>query len=213
MRPVTAAVIAYVEGEHARLGYPSQPEELAGRLGVRIIVGRENFATDGPPAIISQTPDTYAPRQRFTMLHELAHVLIQRSQLEDDLMAEVDAEDGEAHLEAVVNHVTGRLLMPEPLFAHYIRLYGFTPEALLHIRQAAGASLAATIRRAASWEPERRATIFLAGEHYVLDVASADPWNRLRRYDRLPDARAHFPEADLLSLSRLKSRTLGILQS
>lgn len=212
MQYATAEAVAFAEQEHAKTDYLLSPEEFAARLGVRVIIGRENFATDGPPAIISQTPDSYAPRQRFTIFHELAHVLVQRSGLEADVMAEVDPEDAEVHLEAVINHITGVLLIPDSLIRHYVTRYGFTPEALFHIRIEAGASLAATIRRGATWEPERQATIFVATERYILDVASCDPWNRIRRYDRIPDARAAFPQADLLSLVSLKARTLGILQ-
>jgi IrrE N-terminal-like domain len=211
VRAATAAVIAFADQQYADAGYPEHSDALAAALKVRVIIGDENFAVDGPPSIVSQTPDTYAPRQRFTMFHELAHILIQRSGLEDDLLAEVDEEDAEAHLELVTNHITGRLLIPDPVIRHYVKLHGFTPTAITEIRRQARASLAATIRRVATWQPEREATIFLVGDRYILDVASSDPWNRLRRYDRVPDLRAAMPDAELLALSPVRRRTLGLI--
>lgn len=51
-----------------------------------------------------------------------------------------------------------------------------------------------------------------SGETYVLDLASTDPYNRLRRYQRLPDARAAFPRGQLLTLpGHVTPRTVGVL--
>lgn len=213
MRWASEAAIAFGEQEHARLGYPSTPEEFARGLGVRLIVGSDNFASNGPPSVVSQTPDRYAPRQRFTIFHELAHVLTQRGDFEADIMAEVDDDDAEDHLEAVVNHMAGLFLIPAPLVQQTIMTFGFTPQAILQLRREAGASLAATSRRMLAYERDIPRTIFLSGETYVLDVASSSPWNRIRRYDRLPDPQIKFPEAQLATIKLPSSgrKTLGII--
>lgn len=213
MRTATAAALAFGRAEHARLGYPDDPEEFARGLKVRFIVGSDNYATDGPPAVISQRADSYAPRQRFTTFHETAHILIQRGDFERDILAEVDSDDAEQHLELVANHMASLFLIPDRLINHYIRKYGFTPEAVLKIRAAARASLAATSRRMVGFDEEQPTTILLSGQNYILDVASSDPWNRLRRYDRVPDVRSMFPDAHLLTLPGWRGHTLGVLQN
>ncbi|BDP44884.1 hypothetical protein DAETH_48530 (plasmid) [Deinococcus aetherius] len=197
MRYATQAALSYATAEHAKYGYPG-PEEFAARLKVRIVPGVENRASHGPPSFITQTPDTYAPRQRFTIFHELSHILMQRCGLEDDIAAEVDADDAELHLELVANHMAGLFLIPDPVVRHYIRVLDLTPAAVLAIQAAARASFAATIRRVVSAEGVDPCTIFLTGGSYVLDLASSDPYNRLSRYDRLPDPLARYPEAHLL---------------
>lgn len=212
MRSATCAAIAFAKAEHARLGHPDDPEEFARGMGVKIIVGSDNYACDGPPSVISQTWDTYAPRQRFTIMHEMSHILMQRGGFEDDIMAEVDLDDAEEHLELVANHIAGALLIPDYLIQHYIKEYGFSPLAVLAVQATARVSFAATSRRMVTFDEDRPATIFLCGESYVLDVASSSPWNRIRRYDRMPDPRALLPEAELLSVSRLRARTMGVLQ-
>lgn len=212
MSRASLRAIAFGKALHAELGYPENPEEFAARAGVRIILGSENYATDGPPSFISQTPDTYAPRQRFTIMHEMAHIAIQRSGLEDDILAEVDPEDAELHLELVANYLGGVFLLPDPMIQRIVDEYGFTPDGVLRLRAAARASLAATIRRMVGWQEEVPRTIILGGQSYILDVASSNPWNRLRRHERLPDMRAAFPEADLLTLPTARGYTLGIIE-
>lgn len=212
MREATATVLAYVRHQHALAGYETDPERLCALWGIRIIPGRDNYATNGPPSIISRTPDRYAPRQRFTTCHEIAHILIQRAKLEDAVKAEVDGEDAEDHLELVANHIAAMLLMPDPLVMAAIRRYGLTPEAVLEIQTAARASFAAASRRFVSANEATPTTVFLSGGVYVLDVASSNPYNRLYRYDRLPDARAAFPDAALLTLpDRPRTRTVGVI--
>lgn len=212
MRDATATALAYARHQHALTGYEPDPERLCARWGIRVIPGRDNYATHGPPSIISQTPDHYAPRQRFTIFHEMSHVLIQRAGLEEAVKAEVGEEDGEAHLELVVNHMAGLLLMPDPLVQDAVQRYGLTPEAVLEIQSAARASFAAASRRFVGANEDALTTVFLSGAAYVLDVASSDPYNRLYRYDRLPDARAMFPDAALLTLpDRPRPRTVGVI--
>jgi IrrE N-terminal-like domain len=199
VRDATEAVLSFVREAHAAADHQTDPEQLAQAWGVRIIPGSENRATNGPPSIITLRRDTYAPRQRFTTHHELGHILVQRAGLESDIRAEVDTDDADAHLEQVVNHIAALLVMPDPLVLSLLDRHGLTPTAVLEIQTAARVSFAAASRRVVSANSDQPTTVFLCGETYVLDVASTDPSNRLYPYDRLPDARASFPQAALLT--------------
>lgn len=147
MRDASHAAIAYAVQQHARHDHETCPERLCAALGIRVIPGQENRAVDGPPSIITLRRDRYAPRQRFTMHHEIAHILIQRAGLEDAVLGEVDSDDAEGHLEAIASHIGAALLMPEPLVRASMRDWGDRPEVILSIQQGSGASFSAALLR------------------------------------------------------------------
>lgn len=209
MCDATQAAIQFAVREHARCGFITDPERLAAAWAVRIVPGSENRASSGPPSIITLCREHYAPRQRFTIHHELAHIAIQRSQLEDDIMAEVDPDDAEHHLELVANHIAGMLVMPDPMVRAALQMFGQHPETIVTLQQIAQVSLGAAMRRFTAAQPEPL-TAFMTSGTFVQDVASSDPYNRLTRYQRLPDARAALPDAALLALPG-EARLLGVV--
>lgn len=212
MRYASMEVITRAQRDHAEANHLTDPEALARYWGIRIVPGKRNSASHGPPSIITLKRDTYAPRQRFTVHHELAHILIQKYGLEEAVMAEVDDDDAEAHLESVANWIAAMLVMPDPLIERMIRKYGMTPQTILEIQKEARVSFGAAMRRFTYANVDQPTTVFLSGATYVLDIASTDPNNRLRAYQRLPDARAEFPRGHLLSLpDRTMPRTIGVL--
>lgn len=212
MREATQAALAYGKKQHEKLGYPGNPEAFAAGLNVSIIVGSDNYASDGPPSVISRTPDSYAPRQRFTIFHELAHVLVQRGKFERDILSEVEEDDAEPHLEAVANHMAGMFLLPDPLIENFIQKYGFTPEAVLQIQRHARASFAATIRRLVAYDLDAPTTIFLSGEKFILDIASTDPWNRLYRYQTYSGDEMRRETSGLLTADFSRGRTVNLIR-
>ncbi|MFC3834754.1 MULTISPECIES: ImmA/IrrE family metallo-endopeptidase [Deinococcus] len=209
MRDCTQGAVAYALREHARTGHLTDPERLAHALGVRVVPGARNAASHGPPSVITLRRDQYAPRQRFTMHHELAHILIQRAGLQDGIRSEVDDDEAAAHLEAVTNHIASLLVMPDPMIRVALDTFGLTPETVLLVRDAGRVSLAAAMRRVIHAQ-EQSATAWVSAGPYVLDVTSSDPYNRLTRYQRLPDARAALPDAALLALPG-EARLLGVV--
>ncbi|WP_414656709.1 ImmA/IrrE family metallo-endopeptidase [Deinococcus sp. VB343] len=212
MRDATRAAIEFAQRLHAQHDFETDPEKLSHLLGIRIIPGKENRAAHGPPSIITRAADAYAPRQRFTMHHEIAHIVIQRSGLEDAVKAEVDPDDADDHLELVANYIGALLVMPDPLIVTSLERHGLTPEAILDIRDRAQVSFAAAIRRFTTANVDEPTTVFISGDSYVLDLASTDPYNRIQRYQRMPDARAEYPNAELLTLRQyIKPRTIGVL--
>lgn len=211
MRYATQAALALARHEHARVNYEGDPEHLAALWNVRIIPGQDNRATYGPPSVITRKAHEYAPRQRFSMFHEYAHILIQKGGLEGDIRAEVDDDDSEEHLELVANAIAGILAMPDPVLHLSLERYGFSPQAILDVQRACRVSTAAAMRRFVQAQSDAPRTAFMVGATHVLDVASSDPNNRIYRWDRLPDARASYPDAQLLSVGRNRPITIGTL--
>lgn len=210
MRDATHAAIQYALNEHERADWTTQPDRLCWALGIRVIAGKRSSAHAGPPAIITLAREHYAPRQRFTMHHEIAHVLIQRAGLEDAILAEVDDEDAHRHLEAVTNYVASLLVMPDVMISHALDTYGQHPETILTIQQIARVSLGAALRRF-TYAQRGGVTTLLTSGAYIADLASTDPYNRLHRHQRLPDISAALPGAQLLSLPSARRRTLAVL--
>jgi len=211
MRDATHAAIAYALREHERADWTADGERLCHALGIRAVLGRENRAYAGPPAIITMTPEHYAPRQRFTMHHEIAHVLIQRAGLEDAIMAEVDDEDGEAHLEAVTNYIASLLVMPDVMIRNALDTFGVHPETVLLIQSVAQVSLSAALRRFTYAHPDRAITTLLLSGPYIADLASTNPYNRLYRTQRIKEPSLTLPHAQLLTLPSAGHRTLAVL--
>lgn len=212
MRRASLEAIDRAARDHAAVDWETDPERLAQLWKVRIIPGREDSATHGPPSIITRRRDSYAPRQRFTMHHEHAHILIQKYGLEDAIKEEVDEDDAQAHLEAVVNWIAAMLVMPDIVVEQVIKQHGMTPLAILELQAQARVSFAAAMRRFAFSDVDRPTTVVLCGENYILDLASTDPYNRLHRYQRMPDARAALPHAELLTIpDHYRPRTIGVV--
>ncbi|GHG21644.1 hypothetical protein GCM10017784_11480 [Deinococcus indicus] len=211
MRYATMQAIDFARSEHARVGYLTDPERLAHAWGVRIIPGKRSSAHAGPPSIITLQRDAYAPRQRFTTHHELAHILVQRSLQERAILAEVDEEDAHAHLEAVVNYIAAMLVMPDTLIEKAFDMFGVHPETILTIQHIAGVSLAAALRRFTYAHLDHPITTLLTSGPFLIDLASTDPYNPFTRYQRLPDIGVLVPRAQVLTLPCTHRRTLAVL--
>ena len=180
---------------------------------MRIITGSEDRASYGPPSIITRRRLPNAPQRRFTLYHEIGHILVQKAGLEDDIRAEVDDDDCDEHLKRVVDAIAAQLVMPDPFLRLSLDRYGFSPAAILELRRMAQVSTAAAKRRLIHANIDAPSTVFVVGETHVLDVASTDPWNQIYRWDRVPDPQAAHPDAQLMQLSHLRPLTLALIST
>jgi len=107
------------------------------------------------PGRLETTPYGYDvivdPRQsfesrRFTIAHELGHVLIRENRLPSVKFPE---DDSRAHplIERVANRIASELLMPRDSFLRDLLIAGMTSPALNSIRSAYRTSLSATLQR------------------------------------------------------------------
>ncbi|MFC6592373.1 ImmA/IrrE family metallo-endopeptidase [Deinococcus lacus] len=212
MRDATLAAIAFALAEHARTGFETDPERLGHLLGVRFIPGTEARASNGPPSIVTLPKDAYAPRQRFTTHHELGHILVQRSGLEDDIRAEVSEEDSEAHLELVVNFIAALLVMPQPLVRAIHDEHGDTPQSILALAQAARVSLPAAMHRWVSHDLGACRAAFLTSGSYISHIATCNAWLPFWRYDRVPELETCLPDVRMATAPNRLSLRVGVTQ-
>ena len=101
------------------------------------------------------------------------------------------------------------LLMPHSLVRQAIRDWGDRPEEILRIQQGSGASFPAALLRYVTHDLEASRGAFATSGSYVAHAASIN-MRPIYRYDRVPDPRASFPEAELLSIPN-RARTVGVM--
>ena len=184
MDDAVASLLDFVAQLHARHDHPATPAEFATALGIRVLAGDEDSANAGPPALITYNR-AYGLRRRFTLWHEVAHILMAWHGLEAELEGQFD-EDAPRHLEAVANLTAGLLAIPRPLMREAVGQHGVTPAAVLHLKEHSRMSEGVALRRMVYDDPEAsRAAAVITGP-YVADVARLNCWLPFWRYDRVP---------------------------
>lgn len=211
MRDATLSAIAFALAQHAHVGFETDPRRLAELWGIRFILGSEARATNGPPSIVTLPWYQYTPGQRFTAHHELAHILVQRSGMEDAIRAEVSEDLAEAHLEAVVNHIAALLVMPQPLVVSATQAFGETPQAILNVADRAGVSLPAALYRWVSHDPWAERAAFITSGSYIAHVATCNTRLPFWRYERVPEPQEWVPDLNLLAIPSKHHSRLGVL--
>ncbi|CAM3590543.1 ImmA/IrrE family metallo-endopeptidase [Deinococcus frigens] len=209
MRYATQDFLAFSRAQHAQHDYEPDPRRLAHLLDIQIITGRTNRGSAGPPAVIQLARDLHVARRRFTLLHEINHVLMQRAGLERDVAAEVDEEDADAHIEAVVNHAAAQMILPDPMVNIVCGMYGDTPEAIFNLAVAGQASLPAALHRWVSRDPDAYRAAFITSGSYVAHVGTCNSRLPFWRFDRIPEVALAVPDAELRQVPRRQAAVLG----
>ena len=209
MRDATRSFLSYVESEHARQDHQHDPWALAQGLGIRVIPGTLNRGSAGPPAVITLARDASKTRQRFTLHHEISHVLMQRLGLEDDILAEVDEDDADEHLERVTDYAASLLLMPAPMVEQLVLAHDHAPALIPDLALRAQASLAAAMRRYVYADADAHRAAFVVHGSYIADVAACNYRLPFWLYDRVPEVTLAHPEVAAVSVGQ--GRLLGVM--
>lgn len=211
MRDATLSAIVFVLAQHAHVGFETDPRRLADLWGIRFILGSEARATNGPPSIVTLPWYQYTPGQRFTAHHEIAHILVQRSGMEEAIRAEVSEDVAEAHLEAVVNHIAALLVMPQPLVVGVTRAFGETPQAVLNVAERARVSLPAALYRWVSHDPHAERAAFMTSGNYISHIATCNTRLPFWRYDCVPEPEHWVPDLRLVRIPAKQHSRIGVL--
>ena len=196
---------SYVEKEHRRFNHETEFHALAAAMGILVRPGRFNAATSGPPRLITLNADQYTPRRNFSAQHEIGHILLTQSGIEQELESRFETlEDADPYIEGFADLAASLLLMPQPLLEEAHKRYRDRPEAILHLTQEGRVSLGAALRRHVYADPHARRAAFVVSGNYIADVASANLWLPFWRYDRVPEVHIKVPDAELLPLHREK---------
>lgn len=157
---------------HAHHDYPATPVKFAQATGIRLIAGTEESANAGPPAIITYNAARGSHRRRFSLWHEMAHVLMGWHGIDADFDVWPDEMEGQVAREQAANLLAGLLMVPRPAMREALDLYGPSPAAILHLQDRTGMSEGVCLRRFTldDLEASRAAAVFL-GSH-VADVSA-----------------------------------------
>lgn len=142
---------------HEHMKYTLCEEEIARFCDIRIIEGKTNEGGSGPPSIVQYVNTRSGQRNRFSILHEIAHVIMQRMNLEEPLIKQGVARglDGMGFVEATANKAASLLLIPDTSIESATIFWGYHANAVLDLSDTCNASLEATAYRcpcAEQWE-------------------------------------------------------------
>lgn len=193
---------------HAQYDHPGTPVKFAQATGIRLLAGEEESANAGPPAIITYDERRGLHRQRFSLWHEIAHVLMGWHGIDADFDLWHGEQEAGLLREQTANLLAGLLMVPRPAMREALELYGHTPGAILHLQDRTGMSEGVCIRRFAldDLEASRAAAVFI-GSH-VADVAAHNYRLPFWRYSRVPEP-ALLTQGGSMCLVR-KTRVLAV---
>lgn len=168
----TASLLDFGAEFHARLDYPETPVRFAQAAGIRLIAGDEESANAGTPAVITYNGALGLHRYRFSLWHEIAHVLMGWHGIDRDFDYWPGEEDGRIQREQTANLLAGLLMVPRPAMREALALYGATPGAILHLQLRTRMPEGVCLRRFTldDLTASRAAAVFV-GSH-VADVAA-----------------------------------------
>lgn len=199
--PILADYFDYVETEHAAVGYERRPRELCAALGIGYHVGPRSFALFHPEAeLIVVRHEDFGSRALFSVAHEIAHILAHRGGYDRLIRHHHTGVEPRRHLERVINHAAGRLLMPEPEVYRVRRVFGETPEAILALATSSGASEGAAMRRWVWQDVNEYRAAFVAQGNYIEDASACRARLPFRRWERVPELQLADPALNLLYL-------------
>ncbi|GGJ65112.1 ImmA/IrrE family metallo-endopeptidase [Deinococcus aquiradiocola] len=210
MHDLAAAFVTYVHHTHAGLGHVTDWRELAARLDVLVRPGIYNSCLPGTPTVITLQPDTYTGRWSYKPMHELAHVLLERSGIETEILRQAASrEEAVTHIERMCHHAAGLLQMPAPLLTDATRRYGDTAATILHLRKHSRASLPAALRRWVYDQPDAQRAAFTTSGAYIADVATCNIYLPFWKYDRVAEVTLKHPDIHAQSIGT--RQLLGVI--
>ena len=140
----------------------------------------------GPPPVISVARGTSPARQRFTILHELGHHLIEY----DDLLNDLPVDDAERRDEEICNEVAAAVLIPDATVAEVLAHGVPTAEEVARLYNATDASREACCVAAARRLRRSGCVILGTAEGQAVFTAChpATPWWIARGTQQGPDS-------------------------
>jgi len=145
-----------VSAIHEAHGFTDDWDAFAAALGVTVREGaRSHYVSKSGSAYIFLASSEWGVRRNYSFAHEIAHHLFGstdndfRTVLHETFLG-ASAETLRDHEEAFCHEAAALLIFPKPLLMHSIRTLGLTPQAVMHLAAARGASHSAALIRVVS---------------------------------------------------------------
>lgn len=210
---IPAYFIREVKEWHALAGNERNAYQLSRLLGIRIRPGARNSVIPGPPATVILEPHLLGNLDSDFVRHEVAHVLMWWSGVEDMLIAEHGSfELARPQIEGLCHAAVGFLRAPQDLVNTALKRYGFTARAVRFVQVQTGMTPQAALKRVIYDDPHACRAGFITSGKYISDVATCNAGLPFWVFDRVPDPTLLFPPEANASFSRLPggSRLIGV---
>lgn len=182
-----ASLLDYGAELHAKHNHPRSPAQFARALGIKLIPSDEDSANAGPPAFVTYNERLGLSPQRFSLWHEMAHVVMGWHGIDAEFDHWADEMEGAVAREQAANLLAGVFMVPRNIVREALRKYGATPAAIQHLQFKSGMSEGVCIRRYLhnDLEGSRAVAVFVGSQ--VVDVAALNFRVPLKRYARMPE--------------------------
>ncbi len=155
--------------------YERNAYKLSAALGVRIRPGIRTSVIPGPPETIILEPRLLGSLDNDAIRHELAHVLMWRTNIEQMLIEEFGyVELATPMIEALCRAGVLFLKAPQPVVDRAIRLYGVSARAVKYVHMKGRVTPQEALQRVIYDDPSAaRAGMIMSGS-YVSDIAQCN---------------------------------------
>lgn len=143
-------------------------------------------------------------------MHELAHVLLERSGIEAEVIRQAGSRaEAMPYIEGMCHHAAGLLQMPAPLLHEATRKYGSHAKAIVHLHQNSAASLPSAMRRWVYDDPAAHRAAFTTSGSYIADAVTCNVYLPFWKLDRVAEVTLAHPEVQAVSIGR--RQLLGVV--
>jgi len=193
--------IRYVKDLHAYANHEQHSYKLARALQIRVRVSLHNSAVpeSEPDPVIFLQPWWYGGNNDVTR-HELAHVMLWWSGLEERIKLEYGVEVGKLVIEGLCNQAIAFLRIPQPLVDQAVKWYGVSARAVRHLMQATRSTYQMAMDRLVFDQPTEARAAFLTSGKYIAGIATCNVRLPFWLFDRVPEPHILLPQASLLRL-------------
>ncbi len=197
----SGACVQVADRLHRRVDYDRNIHRICQRLGIGIRLGERSSVVPGPPPSIVLAPDVIGWSRSAQAFHEIAHLIVLLTGIEDDVMSTV-ADDQEARrmVERLCRLTMGVLQVPRPVLQRALRANGYGPAGLMDARREARVSVDTILTRWAHDDPDGERAAFVMAGSYVKKVEAHNMPAPFRPHDRVPEVNQVLPQAKVITV-------------
>lgn len=171
------AFMLEIDRVHARHNYDLNFWTLSAAMGVAVTEAAYNSAVFLAEPVITLHPDYYYGEWTFTRFHELAHIVLRRSGIQQQLFHDAEyPEQYNAWVEAYCNFGAAQFQAPNYILERVLREHGFTPAAVVELASMVGVDLFDSMSRVTFGFLDSRAqrTSVLTQGGYIRRIVTTD---------------------------------------
>lgn len=199
--------ISYLKEIQAYVGNEPNAFRAARMLEIQMKVGAENYVlTDTEPPIMHLQPWFYG-WNNDVLRHELAHVLLAWSRVEEHLIQEFGSrEAARPMIEYLCNQALAFLHIPQNMVDAAVKRHGVSAQAVKTLMRVSGAKADRALHRLVQDNPDAARSGFLTNGNYISQVSICNMQLPFWAFHRVPEPTKEFPPEANATFRLLKNR-------